>query len=667
MRTRKWGLVHFCKEILRRRTRHQKWTCPLFRMERRACGKGDRSIFRRRMGRVQFAHVKNGPVPFSAFTLLEIILALAILAGALAVLGEVMRLADQRASMTEGETQAQILAASVMDELACGARELSVVSQAPLDPDSDPPWLYSVSVENTDLDELVAVRVAVEQQLDARLQPARFEFVRWMPNRDYVPPESSDESSSSTSSSSTFWHLIRKRQRRRAAMIDSAQKSRKRGLVHFCDATLRRRARHQKWTCPLFRIERRACRKGDRSIFRRHMGRVQFAHVKNGPVPFSRPAFTLFELILAIALSAVLLSLIGTAINLYLMRVDADRTRVEEAQLARSVLAMIADDIRAAAIYQPQDTSAIAQLMAAGTPFDVDSIDDARQASSSPSNLGSPGGTGAVGKVASLSGSSSSASSSKSSGGSSSSGESSSEESEETMPLGLSGTAEELYVDVTRLPRLEELFATVTGYTNAPSATSSNPGGSGSGTAAAEVNPPADLKTIHYCVRPSNAVGPVNTTDAALAPEAQSNAGGLVRQEIPRRMRVFAEQAGTSDMSVTGEVLVAPEVVQVQFQYFDGSQLTDVWEMKELNKLPVAIEVRVWLRSARIAMAESDFSSEDELASVREYRQIVYLPMAALSDSGAASEAEGSADESGTGSSSASGSSSGSGSAFGEP
>ena len=61
----------------------------------------------------------------------------------------------------------------------------------------------------------------------------------------------------------------------------------------------------------------------------------------------------------------MLLALIGTAINLYLMQVDASRTRVEEAQLARSILAMIADDLRATSIYQPQDTSAIAQLMAA--------------------------------------------------------------------------------------------------------------------------------------------------------------------------------------------------------------------------------------------------------------------------------------------------------------
>ena len=52
-------------------------------------------------------------------------LALAILAGALAALGEVMRLADQNAELVEGETQAQVLAESVMAELLSGARPLS--------------------------------------------------------------------------------------------------------------------------------------------------------------------------------------------------------------------------------------------------------------------------------------------------------------------------------------------------------------------------------------------------------------------------------------------------------------------------------------------------------------------------------------------------------------
>jgi type II secretion system protein I len=139
----------------------------------------------------------------SGFTLLEIILALAILAGSLAALGEVMRLADQNATLTEGETQAQILAASVMDELVAGARQLTAVSQAGLVSDADPPWVYSVDIQNTQYEELVSVRVSVEQQLDARLQPARFELVRWMPNPNFVPADTGESDSSSSSSSST--------------------------------------------------------------------------------------------------------------------------------------------------------------------------------------------------------------------------------------------------------------------------------------------------------------------------------------------------------------------------------------------------------------------------------------------------------------------------------
>ena len=136
------------------------------------------------------------------FTLLEIILALAILAGSLAALGEVMRLADQNATMTRDESEAQILASSVMDELVAGARELVAISQGEFDFVTEPRWVYSVLIEPTAYEELVAVRVLVEQDLDPRLQPARFELVRWLPNPDYIPPQSGSSSSSASSGSS---------------------------------------------------------------------------------------------------------------------------------------------------------------------------------------------------------------------------------------------------------------------------------------------------------------------------------------------------------------------------------------------------------------------------------------------------------------------------------
>jgi prepilin-type N-terminal cleavage/methylation domain-containing protein len=390
----------------------------------------------------------------------------------------------------------------------------------------------------------------------------------------------------------------------------------------------------------------------------------------------SRAGFTLFELILAIALSAILLTIIGMAINLFLSRVDADRTRVEEAQLARSVLSMIADDIHGASIYKPQDTTAIAQLMIANAPFDVDSIDKERQA-----NAGSPGigGTTSATKIAAIAkttaaagGSTNTAGTSTTSGSSSSSSSSSANgESDNTMPLGLNGTGSELYVDATQLPRQEELFSTTTGYTNAPSPVSSGAGGSsGSSGSSGDVNPPADLKTIHYFIRPGATIEPGSAAATSLSPQAQASAGGLVRQETARTVRVFAEsQAG--DSSDSGGVLIAPEVVQIQFRYFDGSQLTDEWDMRESSKLPTAIEVCVWLKSARAATNDAENTSDNALQSAREYRQVVFLPMAALSAASAASAAsatQSSTDSSSTSSSSTSSSSSSStsGSAFGD-
>jgi type II secretion system protein I len=158
-----------------------------------------RAIVRSRVNAPRRSVWQNGSGAASeGFTLLEIILALAILAGSLAALGEVMRLADQNATMTRDESQAQILAASVMDELVAGARDLIAVDRGEFDFISDPPWVYSVVIEQTAYEQLVAVRVLVEQDIDPRLQPARFALVRWLPNPDYIPPTPAGGSTSSS-------------------------------------------------------------------------------------------------------------------------------------------------------------------------------------------------------------------------------------------------------------------------------------------------------------------------------------------------------------------------------------------------------------------------------------------------------------------------------------
>lgn len=137
------------------------------------------------------------------FSLLEVVLALAILAGSLAALGEVMRLGDENAAAAADEARAAMLAESVMSELLVGARQVANVSGAALPLEDDPPWVASIEVQATDYQELVAVRVSIVQQLPPEQEPARCDLVRWMPNPNYIPATQQDSSTTGSSSSAT--------------------------------------------------------------------------------------------------------------------------------------------------------------------------------------------------------------------------------------------------------------------------------------------------------------------------------------------------------------------------------------------------------------------------------------------------------------------------------
>jgi type II secretion system protein I len=165
--------------------------------------KGDGSLFRFDRSGGCFSFAEKDSRPLFGFSLLEVVLALAILAGALAALGEVMRMGDQNAERARDETQAEVLANSVMSELVCGARVLGNVNGAVFDLATEPPWNYSIAVEATEYSELVAVRVSVAQQIGPELQPARCDLVRWLPNPDYLATLASEQATASSETSSS--------------------------------------------------------------------------------------------------------------------------------------------------------------------------------------------------------------------------------------------------------------------------------------------------------------------------------------------------------------------------------------------------------------------------------------------------------------------------------
>jgi type II secretion system protein I len=118
-----------------------------------------------------------------AFTLLEVILALAVLAVSLAALGEVLRRGEDNSHDARDLTQAQLIAASRFAELTSGAVALSpVVNEQVPEIVANVPWVYSIEIADTFELGLVAVRVTVSQDPSQTAYPISYSVVRWMPD-----------------------------------------------------------------------------------------------------------------------------------------------------------------------------------------------------------------------------------------------------------------------------------------------------------------------------------------------------------------------------------------------------------------------------------------------------------------------------------------------------
>jgi type II secretory pathway pseudopilin PulG len=145
------------------------------------------------------------------FSLLEAILALAILTSSIAVLGELVRMGSQHAALARDLTQAQFLCESTMSEIATGTQAAMAVADAPIDPTlagGDASWVYSVNVGALELPGLVAVQVTVRKNQPSNKRPASYTLLRWMkdPSVNLVPSdllETESETSGATSGSGT--------------------------------------------------------------------------------------------------------------------------------------------------------------------------------------------------------------------------------------------------------------------------------------------------------------------------------------------------------------------------------------------------------------------------------------------------------------------------------
>ncbi len=138
-----------------------------------------------------------------AFSLLEVILALAILAGAVVVLGELARQGLESTRIARDLTCAQLLCESKLAEVVSGAELPEPVQDMPmtmLEVPSTSTWLYSIDVVDTGEEGLVSVWVTVTQDPATDRNPVRCTLVRWMldPFADFSLPTTDTQDQSST-------------------------------------------------------------------------------------------------------------------------------------------------------------------------------------------------------------------------------------------------------------------------------------------------------------------------------------------------------------------------------------------------------------------------------------------------------------------------------------
>lgn len=111
-------------------------------------------------------------------TLLEVILAIAILGGCMAVIGELVRMGVRHAEEAREQTKAQLLCESKLEEMAAGITPLEGASAVPFE--LDPEWTYTIEAAALDQQGLMQVRVTVQPAESDRLQPIFFTLTRWM-------------------------------------------------------------------------------------------------------------------------------------------------------------------------------------------------------------------------------------------------------------------------------------------------------------------------------------------------------------------------------------------------------------------------------------------------------------------------------------------------------
>ena len=281
----------------------------------------------------------------------------------------------------------------------------------------------------------------------------------------------------------------------------------------------------------------------------------------------NRSGYSLLELILAMALTVIVMSGVATAINLYMVQLAKQQARVERELVSRNALQMMANDVRAAIQHKATDFGGLntlletQQLMLGNlTEEEVDERDgedpvlDEEEVSFRPTML---------------------------------------------------GTANAIMLDISRLPRLDQYNPLIEKASERESTVS-------------------DIKSVAYFFSPITA-----GYDPKVARRENEIRGGMYRREIDRAVANFRGQETLQIQPDDFAQLVASEIAEIQFRYFDGNNWTQQWDSDEEGGFPRAVEISIVVDPRRTSSATTGYQYNGFDQTIMErHRLTVFLPMA---------------------------------------
>ena len=180
-----------------------------------------------------------------------------------------------------------------------------------------------------------------------------------------------------------------------------------------------------------------------------------------------------------------------------------------------------------------------------------------------------------------------------------------SDEEADDWSVGLVGDAHYIWLDISRLPRIDQYHPLIQ-------------------TAQDAVTTGSDIKQVVYYVASANAL---NNANDIFADESGANQQGLFRDEIDRAV-AFYQGGFTPGTPKDYSQLIATEVVQVQFRYFDGTDWQSQWDSVENEGFPTAVEISIVVDSN--PEADPAGSSNRIDGRFERYRSVVHLPLAEI-------------------------------------